>query len=162
MALIEVLVFLVPICVAFVFGILIGWAWKPKWAIMGSDKLSCFVSKAFDSSFPSSPLASVMSPLKGLRSKGSEAWTLNTGEDKTQSSATPNEYEDCRYLRFIGFSLFSLFFFFFFGIILLLFFFFFFWETYSITIWFVSLLLFVQVFIWAYLIFVIICNLSWT
>ena len=129
MALIEVLVFLVPICVAFVFGILIGWAWKPKWAIMGSDKLSCFVSKAFDSSFPSSPLASVMSPLKGLRSKGSEAWTLNTGEDKTQSSATPNEYEDCRYLRFIGFSLFSLFFFFFFGIILLLFFFFFFWRN---------------------------------
>ena len=126
MALIEVLVFLVPICVAFVFGILIGWAWKPKWAIMGSDKLSCFVSKAFDSSFPSSPLASVMSPLKGLRSKGSEAWTLNTGEDKTQSSATPNEYEDCRYLRFIGFSLFSplffsFFFFLFFGIILLLF-----------------------------------------
>jgi len=99
MALIEVLVFLVPICVAFVFGILIGWAWKPKWAIMGSDKLSCFVSKAFDSSFPSSPLASVMSPLKGLRSKGSEAWTLNTGEDKTQSSATPNEYEDCSMLQ---------------------------------------------------------------
>ena len=123
MALIEVLVFLVPICVAFVFGILIGWAWKPKWAIMGSDKLSCFVSKAFDSSFPSSPLASVMSPLKGLRSKGSEAWTLNTGEDKTQSSATPNEYEDCRYLRFIGFSLFSLFFLFLF------------WN-YSITIFF--------------------------
>lgn len=110
MALIEVLVFLVPICVAFVFGILIGWVWKPRWAIMGSDKLSYSVSKAFDLSFPSSPLASVISPLNGLRSKGSEAWTLNTGEDKTQSSAPPNEYEDCRYLRFIGFSLFFFFF----------------------------------------------------
>lgn len=96
-----VVVFLGPIGVAFFIGIIIGWAWKPK--------LSYSVSKAFDLSSPSSPLASLMSPLKGLRSQSSEAWTMNTGEDKGQSSVPPTEYDDCRYLGFIDFSIFSIF-----------------------------------------------------
>ncbi|GMY07619.1 star-related lipid transfer protein 7, mitochondrial [Fagus crenata] len=86
-----VVVFLGPIGVAFFIGIIIGWAWKPK--------LSYSVSKAFDLSSPSSPLASVMSPLKGLRSQSSEAWTMNTGEDKGQSSVPPTEYDDCSMLQ---------------------------------------------------------------
>jgi hypothetical protein len=78
----------VPMCVAFVIGLVVGWTWKPKWATMGRDKLSCFVSKAFNLSSSSSP-----------------SWTTDNGEDKIQSNVSPAEYEKCRYLGFIGFSL---------------------------------------------------------
>jgi hypothetical protein len=82
------MVFLVPMWVAFVIGVVVGWTWKPKWATVGRDKLSCFVSKAFDLSSFSSP-----------------SCTTDNGKDKRQSSVSPAEFEDCRYLGFIGLSL---------------------------------------------------------
>ncbi|KAE8077612.1 hypothetical protein FH972_016163 [Carpinus fangiana] len=72
------MVLLVRMCVAFVIGLVVGWTWKPKWATMGRDKLSCFVSKAFNLSSCSSP-----------------SWTTDNGEDKIQSNVSPAEYEEC-------------------------------------------------------------------
>ncbi|XP_062147672.1 uncharacterized protein LOC133856627 [Alnus glutinosa] len=72
------MVFLVPMWVAFVIGVVVGWTWKPKWATVGRDKLSCFVSKAFDLSSFSLP-----------------SCTTDNGKDKRQSSVSPAEFEDC-------------------------------------------------------------------
>ncbi|XP_059449561.1 uncharacterized protein LOC132180673 [Corylus avellana] len=72
------MVLLVPMCVAFVIGLVVGWTWKPKWATMGRDKLSCLVSKPFNLSASSSP-----------------SWTTDNGKDKRQSNVSPTEYEEC-------------------------------------------------------------------
>lgn len=79
------MLFLVPIWVAFAIGILVGWFWKPQWASKGTEKLSCSVSKASASS-----------------SYSSSSWTADYGKDKGQLSVSPAEYEDCRYLGIIG------------------------------------------------------------
>ncbi|KAG6655285.1 uncharacterized protein LOC122311036 [Carya illinoinensis] len=70
--------FLGPLWVAFVIGVLVGWAWKPKWATMERENLSCSVLNAFDLSSCSSP-----------------SLNLDNGKDKNRSSVSPSEYEDC-------------------------------------------------------------------
>ncbi|KAF5450511.1 hypothetical protein F2P56_030853 [Juglans regia] len=69
--------FLGPLCVAFVIGVIVGWAWKPKWATMERENLSCSVLNAFDLSSCSSP-----------------SLNLDNGKDKNRSSVCPSEYED--------------------------------------------------------------------
>ncbi|XP_041016122.1 uncharacterized protein LOC121258644 [Juglans microcarpa x Juglans regia] len=64
---------------SFVIGILLGWAWRPKWATMARDELICSESKGSESSSCSSP-----------------SWTVDNWKDKRQSSVSPTEYEDCR------------------------------------------------------------------
>lgn len=64
----DVVLFLVPVWIAFLVGVVIGWAWKPKWASLGRIELSCSVLRPSDSSFPFLPSKSVMSPLKGFGS----------------------------------------------------------------------------------------------
>lgn len=83
-----VMVFLGPIWVAFVIGVLVGWAWKPKWATMGRENLSCSILNAFD-----------------FLSRSSPSLTLINGKDMSRSSVSPSEYEDCRYLDLLVLSL---------------------------------------------------------
>ncbi|KAF8008361.1 hypothetical protein BT93_K2130 [Corymbia citriodora subsp. variegata] len=64
----DVVLFLVPVWIAFLLGVLVGWVWKPKWASLGRVELSCSVLGQSDSSFPFLPPKSVMSPLKGFGS----------------------------------------------------------------------------------------------
>ncbi|KAJ7965250.1 StAR-related lipid transfer protein like [Quillaja saponaria] len=56
--------FLDPIWVAFLIGVIVGWAWNPKWVSLGREKLTCSVSKSLDLW---SPLSDV-SPLKRFSS----------------------------------------------------------------------------------------------
>ncbi|KAI3471263.1 hypothetical protein Pfo_027926 [Paulownia fortunei] len=52
--------FLGPVWIAFFLGIMVGWAWKPRWASLGNCK--------FEFSAPSSPSALVPAPVKGFGS----------------------------------------------------------------------------------------------
>ncbi|KAL6127299.1 hypothetical protein ACLB2K_075340 [Fragaria x ananassa] len=93
-----------PLWTAFLIGIVIGWAWKPKWATFGQEKLNSSVSKALDlSSMPTSPARSVMSPpLKGFSSapslfQGYEAWIINNAVHNAvqkRLSPSPIEFDD--------------------------------------------------------------------
>ncbi|PRQ60577.1 putative START-like domain-containing protein [Rosa chinensis] len=95
----DFVVFLGPLWTAFLIGIVIGWAWKPKWATFGQGKLGSSVSKVLDSSMPTSPARSVMSPpLKGFSSapclfQGYEAWFINHAVQK-RLSPSPIEFDD--------------------------------------------------------------------
>ncbi|KAJ6410926.1 hypothetical protein OIU84_007642 [Salix udensis] len=110
----EMVGLLVPLWIAFLIGLVLGWSWKPKWVTRKSDKLSCCVSKILDSSLPSSPCRSLMSPLKTfgsfsqwnsfmLRSSTCEAsWAVDNNNNnlahQNLSPVPPTEYDDCRSL----------------------------------------------------------------
>nr|TKR71377.1 hypothetical protein D5086_0000301510 [Populus alba] len=101
-----------PLWVAFLIGLVLGWSWKPKWVTRKSDKLTCCVSKILDSSLPSSPCRSLMSPLKTfgsfsqwnsfmLRSSTCDAsWVVGNNSNnlvhQNLSHVPSIEYEDCR------------------------------------------------------------------
>ncbi|XP_019195109.1 PREDICTED: uncharacterized protein LOC109188912 isoform X2 [Ipomoea nil] len=65
-----------PVWVAFFLGVIIGWAWKPKWARLGNCK--------FDFSAPSSPTPFVPSPAKALDS--TEGFVDHIGCDSSSQS----------------------------------------------------------------------------
>ncbi|XP_034197542.1 uncharacterized protein LOC117613004, partial [Prunus dulcis] len=100
------MVFLCPIWMVLLLGVVIGWSWKPKWAPFGNgkDKFGCSVSKGFDFSLPPSPSRSLMSPLKGfssapclnsfeLASQGCEALFMDREFERT-TSASPSEFDE--------------------------------------------------------------------
>lgn len=62
----AVAVFFSPVWVAFFFGVVVGWFWKPKWASLGKQKLTTSLAKSLDFASPSSasPSSSVFSPMK--------------------------------------------------------------------------------------------------
>ncbi|PNS99681.1 hypothetical protein POPTR_015G005000v4 [Populus trichocarpa] len=106
----EMVGLLGPLWVAFLIGLVLGWSWKPKWVTRESDKLTCCVSKILDSSLPSSPCRSLMSPLKTfgsfsqwnsfmLRSSTCDAsWVVDNNNNlvhQNLSPVPPTEYEDC-------------------------------------------------------------------
>ncbi|KAJ7959428.1 StAR-related lipid transfer protein like [Quillaja saponaria] len=97
-----VIMFLGPIWIAFVIGVSVGWAWKPKWANLGKDKLACSVSNSLDLW----SLRADVSPLKGFgsapclnslkfQSPSCESWVMNNGVERKSSSVKPAEYIDC-------------------------------------------------------------------
>ncbi|KAJ7952220.1 StAR-related lipid transfer protein like [Quillaja saponaria] len=55
----ELIMFMAPVWIAVILGVLVGWAWKPKWANLGRDLLNCSVSKGAAFSVP--PINSVCS-----------------------------------------------------------------------------------------------------
>ncbi|PON71971.1 START domain containing protein [Parasponia andersonii] len=57
----EMMMFLSPIWVAFLVGVMVGWAWKPNWPNLREDNLGCSSSKPLDLSSPSDD-----SPEKGI------------------------------------------------------------------------------------------------
>lgn len=62
----ELVLFIAPLWVAVFVGVLVGWAWKPKWASMAGREVSdCSESKKDASSSSSSPQISSTLPLIG-------------------------------------------------------------------------------------------------
>lgn len=80
--------------VAFFLGVIVGWAWKPRWATLGSvDK--------FNFSSPSSVVVS--SPIKGLASNSLKVWNpsygscaIEEGAEKEQVSVPVAKDINCR------------------------------------------------------------------
>ncbi|XVE58272.1 hypothetical protein DITRI_Ditri04bG0157200 [Diplodiscus trichospermus] len=103
----ETVLYLGPLWIAFLVGIVVSWAWKPKWARHGAQKLSCAVSKSLDLSLPSSPSKSPMSPLKSFgsapclnslktQSQTCESWVITKGTHGKTPSVSLSEYDNCR------------------------------------------------------------------
>uniref|UniRef100_A0A5B7BKA2 START domain-containing protein n=1 Tax=Davidia involucrata TaxID=16924 RepID=A0A5B7BKA2_DAVIN len=91
----EMMVFLGPVWIAFLVGVMVGWAWKPRWASLGNNtKLNC--------SAPSSPTASILSPLKGMRLNSFKVRTpsfgsciMDNGADKERIPLPLTENVNC-------------------------------------------------------------------
>ncbi|XVF10177.1 hypothetical protein REPUB_Repub07fG0160200 [Reevesia pubescens] len=101
----EMLLYLGSFWIAFLVGIIVGWAWKPKWASNGTKKLSCAVSKSLELSVPSSPSKSPVSPLKNfgsapflnsskIQSQACEPWVINNGAHGKPPSVSPSENDN--------------------------------------------------------------------
>ncbi|KAF8116854.1 hypothetical protein N665_0014s0115 [Sinapis alba] len=86
---------------AFVVGLLIGWAWKPRWVSSPSEdevKLQCSAPSSFELSLSSSPSPrSVASPLKGFGSASCfkafvcDTWAMALRQRKTVSPVSSSE-----------------------------------------------------------------------
>ena len=85
-----------PIWVAFFIGIILGWAWKPKWASLGLEKLASSFSKSLDLCLTSSPSNAVMSSL--VQSPNPDSLAVG------KKPPAPGNYDSsCRYLTFIDY-----------------------------------------------------------
>ncbi|XP_061364051.1 uncharacterized protein LOC133307542 [Gastrolobium bilobum] len=100
----AIVVFISPMLVAFFFGVVVGWLWRPKWASIGKEKLTSSLAKSLDFASPSSvsPSKSGFSPMKSYASSpclssikmqcpNPESLALNKETDKkaSSSSSTP-------------------------------------------------------------------------
>lgn len=98
--------FLGPIWLAFLVGLVVGWAWKPKWASLAREELTCSLAKSLDwCSSSSSPSKPIFSPLKGseLQSPNPESVVVEKGVDKRSVSSAPTEYDSSsRYFAVIN------------------------------------------------------------
>ncbi|KAH9611795.1 hypothetical protein KSS87_011709, partial [Heliosperma pusillum] len=69
---IEIMLFIMPIWTAFLVGLVIGWAWKPRW--WDRNKIDSFMAKIVDFSVPSSPckgFSSISQSLNAFNINGS-------------------------------------------------------------------------------------------
>ncbi|PSS32952.1 StAR-related lipid transfer protein like [Actinidia chinensis var. chinensis] len=92
--LVDMLLFLVPVWIAFVVGVIVGWAWKPRWAATQgyNGKFNC-------SAVPSPSVDVISSPVKGLGSTQSlnsfGSGAMEDGVDKEQVYTPIIEEIDC-------------------------------------------------------------------
>ncbi|XVF51181.1 hypothetical protein PTKIN_Ptkin04bG0163800 [Pterospermum kingtungense] len=100
-ALSEVMMFIAPLWVAVILGVLVGWAWKPKWANLGRDMLmDCSGSK--DSTSASSESSSTgfgsISSLNSIKFllPSCTSWIMNDGAKKDSFSLPHTLDSNCR------------------------------------------------------------------
>ena len=90
----DMLLFLVPVWIAFLVGVIVGWAWKPRWVTTQgyNGKFNCLA-------VPSPLVAVISSPVKGLGSIQSlnsfGPCAMAVGVDKEQISTPFIEEIDC-------------------------------------------------------------------
>ena len=105
----ELMMFMAPLWIAVVVGVLVGWSWKPKWAILGREMLDS--SSVSNNSSPAPPTASASSISASIPSLNSLklqlpsciSWISDDGIDKGSAQMAPTVDSDC---RFFGFSTF--------------------------------------------------------
>ncbi|KAL2454183.1 Polyketide cyclase/dehydrase and lipid transport superfamily protein [Abeliophyllum distichum] len=98
---IELMVFMAPIWIAIFVGVLVGWAWKPKWANLNVDVLDCTAKKQESSS--SAGLGMVFSQFPSIPSKNSLkpqvpsciSWIFDFGFEKDTSSLPSISSPEC-------------------------------------------------------------------
>ncbi|KAK4761495.1 hypothetical protein SAY87_029379 [Trapa incisa] len=88
----ELVALMAPVWIAMVVGVLVGWAWKPKWANLGKDLLD-----GSKESSPASRLASSIpsfNPLK-LQFPTCIPWISDAGAEKVNLSVPPTAVPEC-------------------------------------------------------------------
>lgn len=98
----ELMMFIAPLWVAVIVGVLVGWAWKPKWASLGREMLmDCSGSKdstpaASESS--SSGFGSISSlNLIKFQLPSCIPWITDDGAQKDSFSLPPTIDSNCRF-----------------------------------------------------------------
>ncbi|GFS44526.1 polyketide cyclase/dehydrase and lipid transport superfamily protein [Actinidia rufa] len=93
--------FMAPLWIAVFVGVMVGWAWKPKWANLSPDLVDCSSSKASSSTSPSA--SSGLVPLLSIPSLNSMklqlpsciSWISYNGFEKESSSLSSVSSFDC-------------------------------------------------------------------
>ncbi|XAR70115.1 hypothetical protein NMG60_11026873 [Bertholletia excelsa] len=98
----ELLMFIAPLWIAVFVGVLVGWAWKPRWAKLSGDLSDCSALKASPSASPSSSSGLTSSPfyvpsLNSLKSQLSSFiyWITSIGFGEGTSSQSSTSNFDC-------------------------------------------------------------------
>lgn len=104
----ELVMFSGPLWIAVIVGLVIGWAWKPKWANLGRQELDGSMSppsflpgSISEGSFGFASIPSLSSFKPQLPSCIS--WISNDGEEKGTFSAPPTVNHDCRCVEILDF-----------------------------------------------------------
>ncbi|KAF2298067.1 hypothetical protein GH714_010846 [Hevea brasiliensis] len=92
---IELVMFMIPLWIAVIVGVLVGWAWKPKWANLGRVMFDSSVSKD-SATTVASPASLSISTLNSLKFQLPSfiSWVANDGIQKDSSSAPPSLRHD--------------------------------------------------------------------
>lgn len=93
---IELMVLMAPIWAAVLVGVLVGWAWKPKWVNLKVDSLdssnkSTMAFPQFSASIPSFTSLKRQLP----------AWVPDFAIEKESSSSQALSYLDCRFVELL-------------------------------------------------------------
>lgn len=96
----ELMLFVSPVWIAVIIGVLVGWAWKPKWANLGKDFLDC--PKENSSESPMSSCISRSSIPSLISSKLQQTSFIssiaNDGAEKEASVVPPMTSSNCRFV----------------------------------------------------------------
>lgn len=98
----ELVTLMAPVWIAVIVGVLVGWAWKPKWANLGMELLdgskeSSPVSTASSSTFASSIPS--FNPLK-MQLPTCISWISDVGAEKGTLSLPPTAVPESRFVWF--------------------------------------------------------------
>lgn len=110
----ELMMFMAPLWIAVVVGVLVGWTWKPKWANLGREALDCSFAHGGSSRAPptasSNPVAvpssSVSASIPGFSSlklplPNCISWIGDDdGIEKGAPVTAPTVDSDCRFVGF--------------------------------------------------------------
>ncbi|KAK8560935.1 hypothetical protein V6N13_026370 [Hibiscus sabdariffa] len=96
----ELLVFVAPLWVAVILGVLVGWAWKPKWANLGrAMSTDCSGSKDSTASFSESALTRFSSlpslNLMKFQLPSCIPWSSDDGAQKDSFPLSPTLHSNC-------------------------------------------------------------------
>ncbi|KAF5734368.1 hypothetical protein HS088_TW16G00817 [Tripterygium wilfordii] len=97
----DLMIYMAPLWIGVIVGVLIGWTWKPTWANLGWEMLNSSISKASRetaSSSSESPIGfgsfSMFDSLK-VHLPGYISWTSDDGVPKDDFSVPPTDISEC-------------------------------------------------------------------
>lgn len=93
----ELMLFVAPVWIAVIVGVLVGWAWKPKWANLGKDFFDCPKGNSLESLMPSCLGRSLVPSLNSskLQLTSFISSVANDGAEKEASAVPPTMSSDC-------------------------------------------------------------------
>ncbi|XP_030453952.2 uncharacterized protein LOC115675439 [Syzygium oleosum] len=93
----ELMLFVAPVWIAVVVGVLVGWAWKPRWANLGKDFLDCPKENSSESPVSSCVGRTSIPSLKlsKLQLTSFISSVANDGAEKEASVVPPTTRTDC-------------------------------------------------------------------
>lgn len=96
----ELMLFVAPVWIAVIVGVLVGWAWKPRWANLGKDFLDCPKENPSESPVKSCVGRSSIPSLKlsKLQLTSFISSVANDGAEKEASVVPPTTRTDCRFV----------------------------------------------------------------
>lgn len=96
----ELMLFIAPLWLAIIVGLLVGWAWKPKWA---KNLTNCSMSKDASAASPTALLSACFASFPSLNALKFQLPNCVScvGDDKESPSVPPAATESDS--RFVGF-----------------------------------------------------------
>lgn len=90
----ELVAFMAPLWIAILIGVMVGWAWKPKWVNLSADSFDCSKCSSLSSFFGLIPSIPSLNSLK-LQLTSCISWIPINGLEMGTSSISTTENFDC-------------------------------------------------------------------